>query len=175
MAFSNDDRVRSAAERPTRLDDARTFATGRLLVVVAVGTAALAALVVVLGTIVVGRLNAATDVNARVVDARQQVDLVDDLAAELVLRAREPRGPLNSSELLERRGDVIDDEIAAIAEPARLVGDQAMLGTEARLDRLADAGAQLLQGALGDRREATVAGLLRHGSGAPPRLSLIHI
>ena len=61
----------------------RRVRTGSLLAVVTFGTAALAALVVALGTVVVGRLDAATDVNALVAEARRQADSVDELGAVL--------------------------------------------------------------------------------------------
>ncbi len=125
---------------PRTARSSRALGTGRLLLVVTVGTAALATLVVILGTIVVGRLDAATDVNATVVVARSQVDVVDNLASELVLRAREPRSELNSASLLRRRGPVIESEIELLGERAARVGQtNALLGTAERVDRLIDA------------------------------------
>ncbi len=138
MADMSTELKRAAGSKPAGCTSG-LLAPGCLMIVVTIGTAALAALVVALGTIVVSRLDAATEVNALVAETRRQSDAVDDLAAELVLRAREPSGPLNSASLLARRGAVIEERVELVAVQASNLGAPSLPANDARADRLIDA------------------------------------
>ncbi len=111
-----------------------------LLLLIGSSTAFLACLGLLLGTVVIGKLDEATLVNAHVADARRHATGVDELANQVLLSAREPAGALNTPALLERRGAVL---IAEIRELDALAGDlpstPALLGTSERIERLEDA------------------------------------